>query len=249
VKITVLTLFPEFFTSGMSATLLGKAVQSGVLDFHTVQIRDFALDKHHTVDDTPFGGGSGMVMKPEPCVDALESVPKVPGQVRILLSPRGERLTQPLVKELAAAPDLVFFCGRYEGVDQRVTEFVDREISLGDFVLSGGEPAALAMIDAVARLLPGFMGNANSVEEESFDEGLLEYPQYTRPVDFRGRRVPDVLLSGNHAHIRKWRRAERLGVTRERRPDLLDRASLTPEDQFMLDEGSGKPGGKGSSRR
>jgi tRNA (guanine37-N1)-methyltransferase len=237
VRVRVLTLFPEFFASPMEATLLGKAVRSGVLQFETVQIRDFAADKHKTVDDTPFGGGSGMVMKPGPLVAALESIPKVEGQVRLLMSPRGERLTQARVRSLAQASELVLVCGRYEGVDERVTYFVDGEVSIGDFVLSGGEPAALAVIDAVARLLPGFMGNTASPEEESFSENLLEYPQYTRPLDFQGARVPQVLLSGNHAMIKRWRRTQSLRITRERRPDLLDQAALSPEDQFLLDKG------------
>lgn len=237
-KITALTLFPEFFDSPLTTSLLGKAVQAGVVCFRTVQIRDFATDKHRTVDDTPFGGGSGMVMKVEPCVAALESVPRVSGQVRILLSPRGERLEQRIVRELAAVPDLVLLCGRYEGIDERVTHWIDREISVGDFVLSGGEPAALVLIDAVARLLPGVMGNAASAAEESFSEGLLEYPQYTRPPEYRGLRVPEVLLSGNHAAIRRWRRAQSLQLTHERRPDLLARVVLTDEDRQLL-EGPG----------
>jgi tRNA (guanine37-N1)-methyltransferase len=235
-KFTVLTLFPEFFTSPLATSLLGKAVETGKVGFNTVQIRDFATDKHHTVDDTPYGGGSGMVMKPEPIVAALGSVPVVEGQVRVILSPRGERLTQKVVRELASASEIVLLCGRYEGFDERVVEWFDREVSLGDFVLSGGEPAGLALIDAITRLVPGVMGNQNSAVEESFSDGLLEYPQYTRPPVFHGREVPPVLISGNHAVIRKWRRAESLRVTQQRRPELLDEVELTPEDQFLLDE-------------
>ncbi len=243
-NVTVLTLFPEFFPSAVGASLLGKAVESGVLGFRTVQIRDFATDKHRRVDDAPFGGGSGMVMKPEPLVAALESVPRIDGQVRILFSPRGDRLTQPIVRELAGASELVLVCGRYEGVDQRVSRYVDRELSVGDFVLSGGEPAAIVLIDAVARLLPGFMGNEASTAEESFSEGLLEYPQYTRPVEFRGDVVPEVLLSGNHAHIRRWRRAQSLKATARRRPELLHGVALSPEDQYLLDEAGREAAGE-----
>lgn len=238
-QITVLTLFPEFFGSPLSASLLGKAVSNGVVGFRTVQIRDFATDKHKSVDDIPYGGGSGMVMKPEPIVAALGSIPAVPGQVRVLLSPRGERLTQNVVRELSAASELVLLCGRYEGFDDRVRDWFDREISVGDFVLSGGEPAALTVIDAVARLLPGVMGNKLSAVDESFSDGLLEYPQFTRPPVFHGREVPTVLLSGNHGAIRKWRRMQSLRLTRQRRPDLLGSIILTPEDQFLMDEAGG----------
>ncbi len=248
-QITVLTLFPEYFDSPMAASLLGKAVENERVGFRTVQIRDFAHDKHRTVDDTPFGGGSGMVMKPEPLVEALESVPPREGQVRILLTPRGERLTQPLVRELAESSELVFLCGRYEGFDERVTEWVDREISIGDFVLSGGEPAALMIIEAVARLVPGVMGNAESGVDESFGEGLLEYPQYTRPAEFRGRKVPDVLLSGHHAAVRRWRRQQSVVTTWRRRPDLLAQAALTPEDQYWIDEAAAAESGQSAGGR
>lgn len=247
-KFTVLTLFPEFFTSPMAASLMGKAVETGIVGFSAVQIRDFATDKHHTVDGSPYGGGSGMVMRPEPIVAALGSVPVVEGQVRVMLSPRGERLTQSVVRELAGASEIVLLCGRYEGFDERVTDWFDRELSLGDFVLSGGEPAALALIDAITRLVPGVMGNQHSAVEESFSDGLLEYPQYTRPPVFHGREVPPVLLSGNHAMIRKWRRAESLRVTRQRRPELLDAVELTPEDQFLLDELAPRTSAKRSAR-
>lgn len=235
-QFTVLTLFPEFFDSPMAASLLGKAVAGGVVGFRTVQIRDFALDKHRKVDDIPYGGGIGLVMKPEPIVAALGSVAAAPGQVRIMLSPRGERLTQARVRELSGASELVVLCGRYEGIDDRVRDWFDLELSLGDFVLSGGEPAALALIDAVARLVPGVMGKEASADEESFSEGLLEYPQYTRPPVFHGREVPPVLLSGNHAQIRKWRRQQSLKLTAALRPDLLSGVELTPEDQYLLEQ-------------
>ncbi len=236
-KFTVLTLFPEFFDSPMQASLLGKAVSSGKVAFQTVQIRDFATDKHRTVDDLPYGGGSGMVMKAEPIVAALGSIAPVGKQVRIMFSPRGERLTQPLVQELAGVDELVMLCGRYEGIDERVTRWFDRQVSVGDFVLSGGEPAALAVIDAVTRLLPGVMGNAQSADEESFSDGLLEYPQYTRPPVFHGAEVPPVLLSGNHEAIRKWRRTQSLRATRKLRPDLFAGVELTPEDEFLVENG------------
>ena len=184
-----------------------------------------------------------MVMKPEPCVAALESTERSPGQVRISFTPRGERLTQSVVTELAEASELVLLCGRYEGIDERVADYVDREISVGDFVLSGGEPAAVVLIEAVARLIPGVMGNAASAVDESFGEGLLEYPQYTRPADFQGKKVPEVLLSGNHAAIRRWRRQQSLWATRRRRPELLAEAPLTPEDQFLLEEAPDTPEG------
>jgi tRNA (guanine37-N1)-methyltransferase len=219
----------------MAASLLGKAVANGIVGLKTVQIRDFATDKHQSVDDLPYGGGVGMVMKPEPIVAALGSLEPKPGQVRVLLSPRGERLTQRVVKELAQAEEVVLLCGRYEGIDERVREWFDRDISLGDFVLSGGEPAALAIIDAVARLLPGVMGKAQSAVEESFSEGMLEYPHYTRPPVFHGHEVPPVLLSGNHEIIRKWRRQQSLRITHRLRPDLLDGVELTPEDQFLME--------------
>lgn len=235
-QFTVLTLFPEFFDSPLKASLLGKAVAAGVVGFRAVQIRDFALDKHRKVDDIPYGGGVGQVMKPEPIVAALGSIPAAPKQVRILLSPRGERLTQPRVRELAGANELVMLCGRYEGIDERVRDWFDLELSLGDFVLSGGEAAALALIDAVARLVPGVMGKEASAVEESFSEGLLEYPQYTRPPVFHGREVPPVLMGGNHEHIRRWRRLQSLRLTVALRPDLMSGVELTPEDQYLLDQ-------------
>jgi tRNA (guanine37-N1)-methyltransferase len=222
--VRVLTLFPEMFPGPLGDSLAGKALGEGVWSLRTVNIRDFATDKHGTVDDTPCGGGPGMVMRPDVVHGALEYVSDAPGPV-IYLTPRGRLLDQELVQELAAGPGMTVLCGRYEGVDERVLEAHSvMEVSLGDFVLSGGEPAAIALIDACVRLLPGVMGDKASLEEESFQSGLLEYPQYTRPAEWLGRRVPEVLLSGHHEKIRAWRREQAERVTRERRPDLWARA-------------------------
>ena len=219
-RIDVLTLFPEFFRGFLDASLLGKAIEKGLLQIELHQIRDWTTDRHRTVDDTPYGGGHGMVMKPEPVVAALEAVAK-PGARRILLSARGTKLTHARAQELAALSHLVLLCGRYEGVDERVCDYIDEELCIGDYVLSGGEAGALVVIDAVSRLVPGVLGNPGSVTTESFAEGLLEYPQYTRPEEFRGKRVPEVLLSGNHAAIESWRRDQQLERTRRVRPDLV----------------------------
>jgi tRNA (guanine37-N1)-methyltransferase len=198
-------------------------------------LRDYATGKHRTVDDTPYGGGQGMVMKPEPVVAALDGVCQaLPQPWRIFLSPQGKTLTQAKVADLARRETLVLLCGRYEGVDERIRLFVDEEISIGDYILSGGEMAALVVIDAVARLIPGVVGRQESVEDESFSHGLLEYPHYTRPEEFRGLLVPDVLLSGNHAEIATWRRRQSLLRTLEHRPDLLANAELSEEEQRWM---------------
>jgi tRNA (guanine37-N1)-methyltransferase len=219
-RIDVLTLFPEFFSGMLEASLLGKSIARGLVQVVLHQIRDYATDRHRTVDDTPYGGGHGMVMKAEPIVRALEDVAP-PGARRILLSARGERFTQERARKLAALDaGFVLVCGRYEGVDERVDAFVDEQLCVGDYVLSGGEAAAAVVIDAVARLVPGVLGNVGSLAEESFAAGLLEYPQYTRPESFRGMPVPEVLLSGNHADIARWRREAAEALTRARRPDL-----------------------------
>ncbi len=223
-RIDVLTLFPEMFTGPLEYSIIKRARQAGVVKVHLVNFRDWARDKHHTVDDTPFGGGPGMVLKPEPVFDAVEALrssQEAAGPL-IYLSPKGEPLTQRLVKDLAALPALTLLCGRYEGLDQRVVDhLVDREVSVGDYVLSGGEPAAIVVLDAVVRLLPGALGDDQSTEDESFNDGLLEYPQYTRPAEFRGWNVPEVLLSGHHEAIRRWRKEMSVNVTRKNRPDLL----------------------------
>jgi len=221
-RIDVLTIFPEYFAGILTTSLLGKALVRGTLEVRLHQLRDFTADRHRTVDDSRYGGGHGMVMKIEPLVAALEAV-ATPGATRILLSARGHRFTQQVAQRLAAAPALVLVCGRYEGVDERISGFIDEQLCIGDYVLSGGEAAAAVIVDAVSRLVPGVIGNEGSLHEESFTDGLLEYPQYTRPEVFRGERVPDVLLSGNHAGVARWRRAAAEAATAARRPDLLPR--------------------------
>jgi tRNA (guanine37-N1)-methyltransferase len=219
-RATVLTLFPDMFPGPLSASLAGKALAGGIWELEPRDIRASASDRHRTVDDTPAGGGPGMVMKPDVLARAIDAVPS-DGRPRLLMSPRGEPLTQARVEALAGGSGVVIVCGRFEGVDERVIagrELV--EISIGDYVLSGGEVAALVLLDACVRLLPGVVGAEASVAEESFADGLLEYPQFTRPQVFEGRPVPDVLLSGDHAKVAAWRRAEAERITRERRPDL-----------------------------
>ncbi|WP_461208415.1 tRNA (guanosine(37)-N1)-methyltransferase TrmD [Desulfocurvus sp. DL9XJH121] len=231
-RFTILTLFPEFFDSPLACGMLAKGAREGQVEYSLVNPRDFTEDRHRTVDDRPYGGGPGMVMMCEPLARALESVPQ-PGRV-VYLSPRGRALDQSLARELAAEPALTLVCGRYEGVDQRFLDhFGVEEVSVGDFVLNGGEAGALCLVEAVARLLPGFMGHDDSADEESFSHGLLEYPHYTRPEEFRGLKVPDVLQGGDHAAVARWRRSEALRLTLSRRPDLLDEAPLSDGD---LDE-------------
>ncbi len=219
---SVLTLYPEMFPGPLGHALAGRALERGTWSLEVRNIRDAATDRHRTVDDTPAGGGVGMVMKPDILARAVDMVsPADDPRPRLLMSPRGEPLRQELVREFAAAPGLVIVCGRFEGVDERGIEGRGlREISIGDFVLSGGEAAAICLLDAVVRLLPGVMGKAESGEHESFETGLLEHPHYTRPREWEGRRIPDVLLSGNHAEIEAWRRAQAEELTRRRRPDL-----------------------------
>ncbi|MFN8626572.1 MAG: tRNA (guanosine(37)-N1)-methyltransferase TrmD [Candidatus Binatia bacterium] len=231
----VLTLFPEFFTSPLSSTMLQKGQDRGALQFTLHNIRDHASDRHRVTDDYPYGGGQGMVMKPEPVVAALAALDTLPQRPwRILLSPGGQRFTQQCAEALARRPALALVCGRYEGVDERVRDFVDEELSVGDYVLSGGEAAALIVIDAVSRLVPGVLGCETSAADESFSDGLLEYPQYTRPPEFHGLAVPEVLRSGDHAAIARWRRQQALRRTFERRPDLLARATLSDDDRAFL---------------
>jgi tRNA (guanine37-N1)-methyltransferase len=219
---TVLTIFPEMFPGPLGHSLAGKALAEGIWQLDTVDIRDFAQDKHRSVDDSPFGGGPGMVMRPD-VIDAAIAGTEAPGPI-LYLSPRGYRLDQARVAALAAGPGVRLLCGRFEGIDQRVIDaHAIEELSLGDFVLSGGEPAAIALIDACVRLLPGVVGDAATLDEESFQNGLLEYPHYTRPAEWRGLAVPEVLLSGHHDKIRRWRMARAEEATRERRPDLWER--------------------------
>lgn len=235
--VDVISIFPEVFAPVLDVGMTGRALDRGLLEVKLTDPREFTTDRHRTVDDTPYGGGSGMVMLAEPLVRSLAAVEASRGRGhRILFSPTGASLNQATVRRLAALPHLVLLCGRYEGIDERISGYVDEVISIGDYVLSGGELAALIVIDAVARLLPGVLHNQASAEEESFEEGLLEYPQYTRPAIFEGQPVPEVLLSGNHAQIRRWRRGQALQRTRARRPDLFGRIQLTREDERLLAE-------------
>ena len=226
---TVVTIFPRMLDSPLSHSILKKAQDKRLISVSLVDPRDYATDRHHMTDDYPYGGGQGMVMKPEPLVHAIEaSRQRSPNARVVMLSPRGKSFNQRIAARLAKEEGIVLVCGRYEGVDERVASFVDEELSLGDYTLTGGEPAALVVIDAVSRLISGVLGNQASAVEESFTQGLLEYPQYTRPEEFRGMKVPAILLSGDHERIREWRRQQSLTLTRERRPDLL---AKTPAPQ------------------
>jgi tRNA (guanine37-N1)-methyltransferase len=242
-RATVLTLFPEVFPGPLGASLAGRGLRDGLWRLDALDMRAFGIGRHRSVDDTPFGGGAGMVLRPDVVDAACEAaLAGAPGRPLVALTPRGEPLTQPTVREFAAGPGLVLLCGRYEGVDQRVVEARGmREISVGDYVLSGGETAALVLLDACVRLLPGVMGAAESAVEESFAAGdLLEYPHYTRPAEWKGLRVPEVLLSGHHADVARWRRAEAERATRERRPDLWARRSAGGGDPSRTAAGEGR---------
>jgi tRNA (guanine37-N1)-methyltransferase len=237
VRVDVFTIFPGFFEGPLQASLVGRARERGLLDVRLHDPRHWTTDRHRAVDDTPFGGGAGMVMMPEPLFAAVEAVE--PPRPLWLLSAAGRRFDQALARELAGGDGFSLLCGRYEGVDQRVADHLcDGELSIGDYVLAGGEAGALVVIEAVARLVPEVMGNEASAGEESFAEGLVEYPQYTRPAEFRGWAVPEVLRSGDHGRIARWRRAEALRRTLERRPDLLDRRGLSEEERALLEEGA-----------
>ena len=244
-RISILTIFPDFFPPVLAEGMIRAAREKGRLVVDIVHLREFTDDSHRSTDDYPFGGGVGMIMKVDPIARALESLalgaregraPEHPAGARVvLLSPQGRTLTQEVAIEYSGLSHLVLVCGRYKGVDERVSRhLIDEELSLGDFVLSGGEPAALCVVDAVARLLPGVVGDSDSVEGDSFHSGLLDAPSYTRPADYRGWTVPDVLLSGNHAAIARWRREQALRRTFERRPELLERAELSPEDRRFV---------------
>ena len=247
-RIDVLTLFPEMFSGFLESSILGKAIQGGLVDIRLVNFRAFSQNKHGTVDDTPYGGGQGMVLKIEPIYYALTHLlgftpdeqkvrQLVPGTRIVMLCPQGETYTQAKAEEFAAASRLILICGHYEGFDERIRQhLITDEISLGDFILTGGEIPAMALIDSVVRLCPGVVGNPASLEEESFVSGLLEYPQYTRPAVFQGWSVPDVLLSGHHAQIERWRRKEALRRTLQRRPDLLRGREFSPLERDLMEE-------------
>jgi tRNA (guanine37-N1)-methyltransferase len=243
-RIDIITLFPEMFRGPFDESIVGRAQQQQVVEIALHNLRDWGEGRHHVVDDYSFGGGPGMVLKPEPIFQAVEAVQPLsspPARV-VLLTPQGRLLTQAVVDELAGQPRLLLLCGHYEGVDERVREhLVDDEISIGDYVISGGEPAAIVLVDAIVRRLPGALGSDASLDEESHAEGLLEYPQYTRPAEFHGWSVPDILLSGHHEEVRRWRRRQSLLRTAQRRPDLLGQACLTEEERRWLSE-EGVPG-------
>jgi tRNA (guanine37-N1)-methyltransferase len=237
VRIDIVTIFPAMVRAGLQDGILGRAVAAGLIDLQVHDLRDFTTDRHKVVDDTPFGGGPGMVLKPEPMFRAVEYLRETRGvpDAVLLPSPQGRRFTQAVAEEYSRRAHLVFLCGRYEGVDERVSEaLVTEEVSIGDFVLSGGELPALVIVDAVARLVPGVVGDAESVVRDSFTRGLLDHPHYTRPASVRGRDVPAVLLSGHHGEIDRWRRQQALRRTYERRPDLLDDAALTDDERTWL---------------
>jgi len=237
-RFEIVTLFPELFEV-LQTGLLGKAQHAGTIDVQAITPREFTTDRHRTVDDSPYGGGSGMLLMPGPIAETLEHLDEARGGQptrRVLLTPQGQRFSQSHARRFSELGSLTLICGRYEGFDERIRSLVDEEISLGDFVLLGGEAAALAVIEATARLVPGVLGNDASADDESHADGLLEYPQYTRPEEFRGEKVPEILRSGNHAAIARWRRKESLRRTLDRRPDLLETAELTDEDRKLLDE-------------
>lgn len=236
--IKILTIFPEMFASVLDASILGRARKNGLLQVECIDIRPYSQLKHKNTDDYPFGGGAGMVMTAPPIAAAIRDAMGENFQGRrIFLGPRGQTLTQKKVRELAGEEKLILLCGHYEGVDQRVLDkYIDEEISIGDYILTGGELAAMVLTDCVARMLPGVLGSDLSAEDESFSHGLLEYPQYTRPREFEGETVPEVLLNGNHAEIEKWRHHQALKATKKHRPDLLINYPLTPKDRAMLEE-------------
>ena len=238
-KIDVLTLFPEMFPGVLGASMLGRAQEKGILEFHLHNIRDYSESKHKNTDDYPFGGGAGMVMMPQPIFSCLDAVDPDHAALRVVLTPRGKTLTTAMARELAAEEHILLLCGHYEGIDERAMEQMDCEISIGDYVLTGGELPAMGLIDCISRFIPGVLGSSESAEEESFSAGLLEYPQYTRPAEYRGMAVPEVLLNGNHAHIARWRRQESFRLTWERRPELmvnLDESGLDKHDRRFLAE-------------
>lgn len=235
--VRVITIFPGIFESFIKFGNPGRAIESGLLTFETVDLRNFTEDRHRTTDDYPYGGGTGMIMKPEPIVKAIRSVREFLPRSRVILTtPQGKKLNQEVVQELAAVKSVIFVCGRYEGIDERVRNFVDDEISIGDFILSGGETAVMVILDAVVRLIPGVLGADSRIDGESFYDGLLEYPQYTRPRVFEGLETPDILLEGHHAKIRAWRKKQAMAKTLVLRPDLLKDRFMDNEELELLEE-------------
>lgn len=237
-KIHVLTLFPEMF-SILNHSIIGRAIKNSVVEVNAINIRDYSKDKHKKVDDYPYGGGAGMVMTPQPVIDSIKVVKNINGGKVIFLGPRGKTFDQTMAKELSSEKELVFLCGHYEGIDERIYNYIDEEISLGDFVLTGGEMACIPIIDSICRLIPGVLPKDESYIEESFYDGVLEYPQYTRPECYEGDSVPEVLLSGHHENVRKWRRKQSLLITKERRADLFKKLNFSKEDLKLLRETKG----------
>ena len=237
ISFEIITLFPKFFLSPLKESLLGKAQEKGLIRVRVHNLRDYTKDKHHVTDDSPYGGGAGMVLKPEPVLEALEkTIDRRSNSQSVLLTPQGQCFSQNMAEQLADYQQIILVCGRYEGVDERIRFFVDREISIGDYILNGGESAALVVVETVSRLIRGVLGSRESISGESFTTGLLEYPQYTRPRSFRDYSVPDVLLSGNHEEIRRWRLRKALETTFLRRPDLLETKILSEEESKILDD-------------
>lgn len=234
-KIDILTLFPEMFQV-FDYSIIGRAIKSNIIEINAHNIRRYSKDKHKKVDDYPYGGGAGMLMTPQPIVDAIKDIKKDSKGKVIFLGPRGKSFNQNIAKELFKEEELIFLCGHYEGIDERIYNYIDEEISLGDFVLTGGEMACIPIIDSICRLVPGVLSSNESFTEESFYNGLLEYPQYTRPEVFEGESVPQILLSGHHENIRKWRRKQSLILTKEKRLDLFSKVSLSKEDKKLLSE-------------
>lgn len=233
VRVDILTLFPEMFDI-FNHSIIGKAREKGIVSISTWDIREYTKDKHRKVDDYPYGGGAGMVMAAQPVVDSIRKVREQNAGKVIFLGPRGRTFNQEMAKELSLEKELIFLCGHYEGIDERIYKHIDMEISLGDFVLTGGEMACIPVVDSILRLVPGVLSSSESFTEESFYSGALEYPHYTRPAVFEGEEVPAVLLSGHHENVRKWRRAQSLAITKERRPDLFEKLELTAEDIKIL---------------
>lgn len=232
-KINILTLFPEMFQI-FNHSILGKAIEKNILSIEAINIRDYAENKHKKVDDYPYGGGAGMVMTPQPLVDSIKAIKEKNRGKVIFLGPRGKTFNHEMAKNLSEEEELIFLCGHYEGIDERVYKYIDEEISIGDFILTGGEMACIPVIDSICRLIPGVLGKEESFQEESFYDGVLEYPQYTRPEVFEDDKVPNMLLSGHHENIRKWRRLQSLIITEERRPDLYKKINLSKDDKKIL---------------